>query len=195
MLWDDLYNRAPTFYATRPADSTLMMDLLRLYGQIALLRRGPQDLPASPLLLAATVTGFFAVNCLVSVLLPPFQGPWVLYLVVEVLFLLAWYAVLLRVMKRPERFLQTATALFGYQLVLAPLITVASWLVQRFQNDPNALLPVLILALGLAVWVVAAGGHIVRAALEWTLPASIAMVIAQIVAGQIVLIILFSPPV
>lgn len=173
-----------------------MMELLRLYGQIALLRRGPQDVPTSPALLVATVLAFFAINCAVSFIMPPVPGPWVMHLVVEVVCLLAWYAVLLRAVKKPERFLQTATALFGYQLVLSPLLIASSWLVQRMQQQPDSplLLPVVVLALGLAIWLLAAGGHIVKSALEWTTPASIAMVILQILATQVLLFALFPTP-
>jgi hypothetical protein len=192
---DDLYNRAPTFYATRLADSTLMMELLRLYGQIALLRRGPQDVPASPLLLFFTVAAFIGVNSLVSALLPPMPGPWMMHLLVEVLFMLAFYAVLLRQQNKSERFLQTATALFGYQIVLSPLIITLSWLVQRFQTDPAWFLPVLILALVLAVWLIAAGAHIVKSALEWSMQASVSLFIAQILAGQLLILALFNPQV
>ena len=192
---DDLYNRAPTFYATRLADSTLMMELLRLYGQIALLRRGPQDVPASPLLLLFTVAAYFGVNSLTSALLPPMPGPWMMHLLVEVLFMLAFYAVLLRQQKKSERFLQTATALFGYQIVLSPLIITLSWLVQRFQNEPTWFLPVLLLALVLAVWLIAAGAHILKSALEWSMQASVSLFIAQILAGQLLIFALFNPQV
>jgi hypothetical protein len=52
----------------------VMREVIRLYVQIALLRRGPQDLPASRLLLVLTVCGYAAVNALVSGLLPPSTG-------------------------------------------------------------------------------------------------------------------------
>lgn len=185
----------PTFYATRLADSTLMMELLRLYGQIALLRRGPQDVPASSLLLAFTVGLFVGVNCLVSALLPPMPGPWMMHLLIQVLFMLAWYALLLRQQKKSERFLQTATALFGYQIVLSPLLIVLSWLVQRFQSEPAWFLPVLMLALILAVWLIAAGGHIVKSALDWSMQASVSLFIAQNLAGQLLIFALFNPQV
>src|SRR5687767_4391035 len=142
-----------------------MMELLRLFTQIALLRRGPQDVPASAVLLALTVLGYFTVNALVSLVLPPIPGPWILHLLVEVFFMLTWYAVLLRVVKRPERFLQTATAMFGYQLVLSPLLIASSWLIQRFPQESVWLFPVLIIALILAVWLIAAGGNVLKAAL------------------------------
>lgn len=170
-----------------------MTEMLRLYAQIALLRRGPQDIPVSPLLLAATVLGYIAVNCLARALLPATQGSWPLQLMIEVLFILGWYAVLLRLVKRPERFLQTATAVFGYQTVLAPPIIVSIWLVQQFQKDSDWMLPVLVIALVLTVWLVAAGGHVLKAALEWSMPASVAMVVLQMIAGELLLLALFSP--
>ena len=107
--------------------------------------------------------------------------------------MLAWYAVLLRLQRKSERFLQTTTALFGYQLVLTPLIIALSWLVQRFEAQPAWWLPVLVLALMLAVWVIAAGAHILKSALEWSMPASVSLVIAQLVAGQLLLLALFNP--
>src|SRR5882724_11581851 len=112
---DDLYNRPTLFYATRTRDSMLMRELLRLFIQIALLRRGPQDVPASRMLLPATVLGYFIVNGVVSAVLPPIPGAWLPQLAVEVLFMLVWYVALLRIVNRPERLVQTATAMFGYQ--------------------------------------------------------------------------------
>jgi hypothetical protein len=37
-----------------------MQELVKLFTQIALLRRGPQDLPASMLLLALTIVAYLA---------------------------------------------------------------------------------------------------------------------------------------
>jgi hypothetical protein len=48
-----------------------MKELIQLFTQIALLRRGPQDLPASLLLLTLTMIGYLAVNLVVSGLMPP----------------------------------------------------------------------------------------------------------------------------
>src|SRR6202021_86157 len=71
---DDLYNRASLAYRNRIADLTEMKELVRLFAQIALMRKGPQDLPASAALLVATAAAFFIVNCLVSAALPPIPG-------------------------------------------------------------------------------------------------------------------------
>ena len=103
-----------------------MKELIQLYTQIALLRRGPQDLPASMLLLALTVVGYFAVNCLVSTVLPPLPGSWLAQLLVDVAFTFAWYVLLLKFAGKPERFLQTTTAVFGFQAVLSPMLVTST---------------------------------------------------------------------
>jgi len=170
-----------------------MINLVRLFAEIALLRRGPQDLPASPVLLTLTALGYLAVNALARLLMPAGQDAWPMQLLVELLFTLGWYAVLLRIVNRPERFLQTATAIFGYQALLALPIVAAIWLVQQFDKDSPWMLPALVIALVLVIWLIAAGAHILKAALEWSMPAAVAMIILQMIAGELLLIAIFSP--
>ncbi|MGH8276744.1 MAG: hypothetical protein ACRETH_08610, partial [Steroidobacteraceae bacterium] len=111
-----------------------MTEIIRLFVQITLLRRGPQDLPASLLLLVLTVGGYSGVNFVVSSLLPPSAG-WPPQLAVEVLFTLGWYAALLRLLGRRERFLQTTTAVFGFGALLSPPLIASEWLMRRFGQD------------------------------------------------------------
>ena len=120
-----------------------MSEFIRLYTQIALLRRGPQDLPASRLLLVLTVAGYLAVNFVVSGVLPP-GGRWLETLLVATLFTLLWYLLLLRLAGRPERTLQTTTAVFGFQAVLTPLVDSCAWLVRRVGEDSPWQLPFMI---------------------------------------------------
>jgi hypothetical protein len=169
-----------------------MKELVRLFVQIALMRKGPQDLPASAALLAATAAAFFIINCLVSAALPPIPGHWLGQLVVEAIFTFVWYALLLKILHRPERFLQTTTAVFGYQAVLAPLWISAVWLVRQFADDDTWRLPISMLGLAIVVWTVAANARVLKAALEWGTPACVALVILQYLAGQILLLYLFS---
>lgn len=63
-----------------------MTELLRLFTQIALLRKGPQDLPASSILLALTIFGYFVVHLVVGTLLPPMPGPWINHLILDIVF-------------------------------------------------------------------------------------------------------------
>jgi hypothetical protein len=169
-----------------------MKDFVRLFAQIALLRRGPQDLPASMLLLALTVLGYLCVNFLLSSVLPPdphWRGP----LLVDTLFMLLWYVGLLRLVGRPERILQTTTAVFGFQAVLSPLLIASEWLMRRFAQDQDWQLPVTIVGLLLLAWLIAANSHVVKAALEWSGSASVALVILQMLVGWLVVFAVFPP--
>jgi hypothetical protein len=167
-----------------------MKELIQLFTQIALLRRGPQDLPASMLLLGMSIVGYFGINFLVSSLMPPIKG-WPAHLAVDVVFTLVWYVVLLRLAGRSERTLQTTTAVFGFQAVLSPLLVISEWLMLRFAQDTTWQLPVALIWLMLVIWVIAANSHVVKAALEWSSAASVFLVILQILAGQLVLFALF----
>jgi hypothetical protein len=170
-----------------------MQELIRLFTQIALLRRGPQDLPASPLLLALTIAGYFVVNLAAGALLPPFQGPLLPHLLVDIAFMFIWYVVLLRLVGKPERFLQTTTAVFGFQAVLSPLLIGTVWLA-RIVQDSAWQLPVAVLILLLFIWITAANSRVVKAALEWTMPPSVALVIMQSLADNLLALALFPPP-
>lgn len=168
-----------------------MKELVRLFIQIALMRKGPQDLPASAAVLAATAGGYFLVNCLVSAVLPPVKGPLFAQLVVDVLFTFAWYALLLTIAHRPERFLQTTTAVFGYQTVLSPFWIASVWLIRQFTEDDVWRFPVALVGLAIIVWLVAANARVLKAALDWAMPAGVALAILQILAARALLLFLF----
>jgi heme/copper-type cytochrome/quinol oxidase subunit 4 len=159
-----------------------MSEFIRLYAQIALLRRGPQDLPASPLLLALTVVAFLAVNFVMSSVLPP-DNRWRESLLVATLFTLLWYVVLLRLAGRPERTLQTTSAVFGFQTVLAPLVIGCGWLIRRFGEGSPWQVAVICAGLLLFAWVIAANSYIVKVALEWSVSSSVVLVILETVVG------------
>src|SRR3989440_10479813 len=117
-------------YARRAPASEVMRELIQLFAQIALLRRGPQDLPASTLLLALTVCAYLGVNVVVSSVLPPVKS-WPAQVLVDTLFTLGWYVALLKLVGRSERILQTATAVFGLQGLPSPLLVGSDWLILR----------------------------------------------------------------
>ena len=165
-----------------------MSELARLYVQIALLQRGPQDLPASTLLLVITALGYFVVNSLIFLLLPEPRGPWLPVLLLEIPFTLAWYALLMRVVRKPERTLQTTSAMLGYRTVLSPLSIVAGWLALRYGSDSSWQLPLGVGSVIIVVWLIAASSHVLRAALEWPLPYCTALAIAEIAAESLAVI-------
>jgi hypothetical protein len=169
-----------------------MKELIQAYTQIALLRLGPQDLPASRLLLAVTMIAYFGVSLVVIRLMPPLPG-WEEHPGLDILFWLVWYFVLLRLAGRSERILQTTAAVIGFQTILAAPMVVADWLMLRFAKDETWQLPVALMWLMLFIWMIAANSHVVKTAFEWSSFASVALVILQIFAQQLLMIALFVP--
>jgi hypothetical protein len=169
-----------------------MKELIQAYTQIALLRLGPQDLPASRLLLAVTMIAYFGVSLVVISLMPPLQG-WEEHPALDIVFWLIWYFALLRLAGRSERILQTTTAVIGFQTILAAPMVVADWLMLRFAKDETWQLPVALMWLMLFIWMVATNSHVVKAAFEWSSFASVALVILQIFSQQLLMIALFIP--
>jgi hypothetical protein len=64
---------------------------------------------------------------------------------------------------------------------------------RRFGQDTTWQLPIAVGGLALVIWLIAANGHVVKAALDWSSATSVTLVILQIVAGQLLLFALFPP--
>jgi hypothetical protein len=171
-----------------------MTDVVRLYAQIALLRRGPQDVPASALLLAATILAYCIINSVAAWALPTLAGPWFRLLLTDVVFTLAWYGALLFLTRRPERFMQTTTAVFGYRAVMSPLSIASEWLIRRFGEDAVWQLPLGVVYTAIVLWMIAANSQVLKAALEWSMPACVALVILEILADWLVVFSLVPLP-
>jgi drug/metabolite transporter (DMT)-like permease len=169
-----------------------MADVLEIFVQLLLLRCGPQRLPASGLLLILTVLAYAGVNGLVSCIFPPAQN-WPALLLLDVGFLLLWNAAVLKLAGRPERILQTTTAVFGFQLLLAPLLVALDWLEQRLHGDPTWEGPLVVVGLVLLAWLVTVNSRIMSAALEWSMTASVALVVVQTLAEQLLQVALSVP--
>lgn len=153
--------------------------LLRQFLGIALLKKGPQDLPASPGALAFTVACFAGVSLAFGSLLPPQPAPPLLLNGFEILFMLLWLAAVLKIAGKPERFLQTATAVFGFRLVLSPLLALSRWIVLAVKEQSLWQLPVSLLVLALLIWALVVGVRILQAATEWPVVACVALTFAQ----------------
>ena len=109
----------------------------------------------------------------------------------DVAFMLVWYFLLLKVVGKSERILQTTTAVFGFQAVLSPVLVASGWLIRRFQQDAVWQVPASLIGLALLIWYIAANGHVVKAALEWSSTASVALVILQLFTGELLVLALF----
>jgi hypothetical protein len=104
-------------------------------------------------------------------------------LALDVVFTLAWYWTLLRLFGRGARFVQSAAAILGYRTVLTPLSLSSEWLVRRLGENDTWQLPVSVVYIIVLAWMVAASGRVLQAALEWPMPACVALVILEFIAG------------
>ena len=126
--------------------------IIGLYADIARLRRGPEDLPASSTLLLLTIVAYAGLDALLLSVAPGLPGNPALLIGIDIGVTLVWYAMLLRIAHKPERYLQTVTAVLGFQLVLAPLLIASGWLFLKFQADTTWQLPVALVRLAVEVW-------------------------------------------
>jgi len=136
--------------------------LLQAFVELCLLRRGPQDLPASPVLLALTVPAYLALDTAIAALDLPVTRAFGAA-VLDAGALAAFTALALAARGRRARLLQTLTALLGSGVVLgACALPVGLWLRAAGRD---AAVPQL-LWLTLFVWSIAVSAHIYRHALE-----------------------------
>jgi hypothetical protein len=152
-----------------------MLKLLALYLDIAMWRRGPQDVPTVGILLPLTIGAYVLLSILLGEALPSLRAGWWVEVLIDTLFVAAWYWLLLLFAHRRERYRQTATALFGLQIVLAAPTIATLWLLQHLANDKTLqtsvlyVIPVLASWLTVLVWALLATAHILRVTLERSL--------------------------
>ncbi|MEO8306739.1 MAG: hypothetical protein ABI616_01695 [Pseudomonadota bacterium] len=152
---------------------------LGLFADIARLRRGPEDLPVSTTLLLLTAIAYAALDALLLSLAPGLPGNPVLLIAIDIGVTLAWYAMLLRIARKPERYLQTVTAVLGFQLVLAPVLIASGWLFLKYQADTTWQLPVAMVRLVIEVWALIVLSRILRSATGWPAFGCVALSIGQ----------------
>jgi hypothetical protein len=91
-----------------------VQQLLRIFLDIVLWRRGPQDLPASGLLVWLTLAAYVLVSAVQLALLHESgTATWFFFLVVDPLLLTACVWLVLKLYGRTGRFQQTAAAVLG----------------------------------------------------------------------------------
>jgi hypothetical protein len=170
-----------------------MLRLARLCLQISIGRRGPQDMPAVGILLPIAIGAYLALSLALGEALALLRTGWALAVVVDTAFLALWYWMLLALAGRRERYLQTASAVFAIQTLLAPLSIATLWLAQGRAADPalQGSWALESLTTGLDVvsllWTLLATGHIVRSALERSTALCLILALAQMMAESFLL--------
>lgn len=164
------------------------MPLIQLFIDICLFRRGPQDVPASRLLLGLAVAIYLGVG----VALLGIEGmsvESVLQALVELLILLGFVWANLTFVRLQGRFVQTATAMLGSDALISSFaIPLVAWMALS-EGARGAYLLLLLLML----WHLAVVAHILRHALSRPLGVGIGLAIVYVVASYQVMFALFPP--
>jgi hypothetical protein len=143
-----------------------VLQFLKVFLDIVLWRRGPQDLPASRMLLWLTAAAYVAVSILQLALLDEPAGAWIVFVVLDPLLLTAGTYLLLKLFGKAERFLQTATAVLGTGVVLGLcLFLPVQWGLTAL-GVPAESTPAGLIALGMVVIFALVTGRILKLATE-----------------------------
>lgn len=164
-----------------------MMPLIRLFLDIALFSKGPQDVPASKALLTVII----AANLTVGLALSLLETTWLDSLVqsvVGILMLGSFLWLALYFSGKLSRLLQTATAAFGCDTLISA-IAVPFLLWSRLAGDEAGVAEVLIMLL--VLWQVSVVGHILRHALSASFMAGFGLAFVYTVASFGLMIALF----
>lgn len=142
-----------------------MWPLSLAFVDIALHRRGPEDLPASQFLLGLVLFAYGVVTLLTFMVISATQADVVL-VAVELAIDLGMVFLLLQLFRKTPRFLQTATALVGTGAVLSLIgIPLLHW-DEVLQAPPTQLTTPRFLMVALLVWSLDIAGFIVAKALD-----------------------------
>lgn len=159
----------------------------RLVG-VMMLKRGPQDLPAGTFpLLAATILYVAATGLSISIGESPDNAAGILLLAVALPLVLTRIVLSLR--KRPARWIQTLTALFGTSGLLSLLSLPLAASAQSDNPDPF----LTIASLVLFFWSFAIDGHIWRHALDTSFAAGLAVAVVLFAVSMYVITTLAGP--
>ena len=186
-------SRNPGIITRRHGRLTNVLSLLNLYVDLCLLRRGPQDLPASRALLRLVLVLDIAAGILLGWVVWGALGPAVGATLLDIAVLLGLLGVALRTRSHLPRFTQSASALLGVgalftllAIPLQPLLEVSD------AADPDGVSALVYLLY--VAWVQVVYGHILRHTLNLPLGAGIAIALCYTLTSAILVELFFPLP-
>ena len=144
-----------------------MFPLIRTFIDIALIRRGPDAIPPSPLfLLLACGLWLLALFAGVVLSAPMYTMSRALAEIVGAALSVGVFALVVLARNRGERILQTVTAIIGTSAIISFLMMLWVYAVPRSVDEPSMLnlVPLLLL-----LWAVQVKGHIIARACDYPL--------------------------
>lgn len=139
-----------------------MQALIIFFVELCALRRAPQDLPASPVLLALVVVANLITGMLVGLVAGLSMGLSLMQTAIEIVLTLLALDLALRVTRHAGRLLQAGTALLGAGVVLGLVALVPLSLKPTGSQETDLAALGALLLLALLVWNVVVIGHVLR---------------------------------
>lgn len=164
--------------------------LSKAFLDICLLRKGPQDLPKSSVLLYLSLILYMVFDVLLTVQARPFEDA-LLVSFIDVGFLLGVIFFILKQHHYLDRWVQTITALCGTGVILG--IFIFPLVYGGAQNQYETWLQQIIILLFfiMVIWNIAVLAHIVRNAISTSLGIGIAIAILYIWMSSLLISMLF----
>ena len=169
---------------------TALSTLSKAFFDICLLRKGPQDLPKSSVLLYLSLILYMVFDVLLTVQARPFEDA-LLVSFIDVGFLLGVIFFILKQHHYLDRWVQTITALCGTGVILG--IFIFPLVYGGAQNQYETWLQQIIILLFfiMVIWNIAVLAHIVRNAISTSLGIGIAIAILYIWMSSLLISMLF----
>lgn len=160
-----------------------MQAIIRAFIELCLLRRGPQDLPASQALLIAS-GALLVVTAVISDQLNAGFDDRLMFALAQIGLLTVIVWAILTFRGKPERVPQTLTAFYGSGVLIQVLVwPFRAWLLS-LEDQQQGLLPLLAIV-AFAIWSFVIMIHIYRNALETTTgPAILVSLLTQLLVGM-----------
>jgi len=163
---------------------------------ITRLKNGPEDLPASSGLLVAAILLSTIPDLLTLAIMPlPEQLSPPVMMAVRIVTTLVWYGAILRLAQKPERFLQTLTAVFGIRFILAPALVFTGWFFLTYQQDAAMRVPATLLRTAVEIWALVILARILRSATGWHMFLCVSLSIANELLTYLLIDSIFPQPV
>lgn len=170
-----------------------MLPILDAFLQIALRRRGPEDLPDSRFLLLVAGLAYVATQAILAASAYGSAGGLVRSLVLDLVLLCGCLWGLLRLSGHAPRYRQTLTAVFGTGALLSVcMVPFNYWLDVAGEPGKPALAPTLGL-LAVVSWSLVVNGHIFSRALSRPFAAGLVISVAYFFLNYLVFA-QFGPP-
>lgn len=163
-----------------------MFEILKLFADICLFKKGPQDVPYSVWFYRLTIVGY----SIVSLLLLNMSMNWrsaVIQLLVEVGLVLLFVGLLLSFSRKLKRYYQTVAALFGTDAMIS-FCAIPALATMKTGHWPGVTYPVI---LGLMIWHWAVMGHIFRHSLSVSLSFGLGLAFLFIIGSIQVMTLMF----